>query len=158
MSHENFMGELYGYRKKEIFAYFGAPRIRRGSLNVFDCPGGIVAATFQMEKLTSYALYAADGTLLRADALKPLTLTGEEIKNAENLDMSSFVRAYGIPHADLGDGMPVPAYLSAHASAYRLSIVNGLIRRIVELPLLPSAESVGTDEKTAKGAKQGCIN
>lgn len=126
---------LDGYTKGELGAYFGEPRLNFPSLCVFDMDGGVVAVIFRNMKSAAYVLYGTDGKLIRAVNVKPLE---GKIANAENISMTDFVEANGVPQIDLGSGRSLPAYLSTDAKIYRLNVIGGTIKKISSTSLLPT--------------------
>lgn len=124
---------LNNHSKGELIAYFGTPNLDFPTLSVFASGKGLLAVIFEKNMVSAYVLYNAEGQLYYTQNLNTINIAFEELATYEKTSMTNFVKAYGNPHADLGSGRTIPAYLSDHASIYRLIEVGGRIEKILEL-------------------------
>ena len=124
---------LNNHSKGELISYFGTPRLDYPTLSVFASGKGLLAVVFEKNVATAYVLYDAEGKVHHAKNLNTINISQEKISAYEEKNITDFVKAYGSPHADLGSGRAVPAYLSDHAGIYRLIAIGGRIKKILEL-------------------------
>ena len=143
------MDELLGHYKLEIEAFFGRPMLEFGVFSLYGRPAGVVTIIYQMEKVTAYAAYSANGSLACAAGVTPITLTTEQVASSGRT-MAEFARDHGNPHMDLGSGSSIPAYLSDHGSIYWISLASGHIRSITERQFLPLPEISTLSRKMAQ--------
>lgn len=124
---------LNNHSKGELTAYFRTPHLDFPTLSVFAEGKGFLAVTFENAVANAYVLYNSEGKLCHNANLNVINIDSEKISSYEETTMTDFVKTYGKPHADLGSGRAVPAYLSDHASIYRLIEIGGRIKKILEL-------------------------
>lgn len=125
-----------GYSKEALAAYFGRPRLDYPTLSVFDRDGGLVVVLFEKMKSAAYVLYDLNGRAVHAFNVKLLTPPSDEA--VKGVSMADFFSEHGDPHADLGNGRSIPAYLGIDAKIYRPVVIKGRIKQLIAIPLLPT--------------------
>lgn len=130
MNSGNFAGSmdmLIGFSSEAIGAFFGRPALSFPGLKVYKRQGGMIAIVFHPGKrmrpeATGYVVYDRSGAVLCANGVSPVDMDASVLE-AET-DPVSLVERFGNPHADIGNGFSVYAYLSSHASLYSVRMTG----------------------------------
>lgn len=137
-SFSGSMDMLIGFSPEVIGAFFGKPSLSFTGLKVYERQGGIIAVVFRPGKkmhpeATGYVVYDRSGSVLCANGVSPVNMDAFALESETT--PVSLVERYGEPHADIGSGFSVYAYLSSHASLYSVRLTGDNTCTVKEMTL-----------------------
>lgn len=130
------MEELLNKSLGEIVNYFGKPKLQYPGLCVFEKGAGRIAIVFREGLSSAFICYHANGELNISRNIVPKLIDIGSINSKKDVRFSEVIGQYGEPHADLGSGHPIPAYLSDHGTCYHFVLLNGIVKYVAEMSLL----------------------
>lgn len=97
-----------------------------------------ISQSGEKEKTISFS---EDRKVLKAKGVEPLN--GKNIQIFAGMDLAEVVARYGNPHADIGNGFFIPAYITDDAYLIVLSVdSDGVITEVIKEDLLQTNRSL----------------